>query len=102
MEGARLLYVFAILGTVIYNMMQLTVPFFSGRIIDRFLSGEGARQYLEAHTDEFIRLLLLMIGLTILRCAIVYLDCMAYEKVSQTVLFRVRNFLYDKIQRQDM
>ena len=102
MEGARLLYVFAILGTVIYNMMQLTVPFFSGRIIDRFLSGEGARQYLEAHTDEFLRLLLLMIGLTILRCAIVYLDCMAYEKVSQTVLFRVRNFLYDKIQRQDM
>lgn len=102
MEGARLLYVFAIIGTVVYNMMQLTVPYFSGRIIDKFLSGEEARGYLQAHMDEFVRLLLLMVFLTILRCVIVYLDCMAYEKVSQSVLFRVRNFLYDKIQRQDM
>ena len=43
-----------------------------------------------------------MVGLTILRCIIVYFDCMGYEKVSQHVLFKVRNFLYDKIQRQDM
>lgn len=102
MEGTRFLYVIAILGTVVYNMMQLTVPFFSGRIIDRFLTGDGAREYLQTHSDEFFKLLALMVGLTILRVIIVYLDCMAYEHVSQSVLFRVRNFLYDKIQRQDM
>ena len=27
---------------------------------------------------------------------------MIYEHVSQSVLYRVRNYLYDKIQRQDM
>jgi ATP-binding cassette subfamily B protein len=43
-----------------------------------------------------------MISLTVLRCIIVYFDCMGYEFVSQQVLFKVRNFLYDKIQRQDM
>ena len=32
----------------------------------------------------------------------VYGVCMIYEHVSQTVLYRVRNYLYDKIQRQDM
>lgn len=102
MEGGRFLYICAMLGTVVYNMLQLTVPFFSGKIVDNFLSGKDARQNLTEHTDQFFLLLALMVGLTILRCVIVYLDCMAYEKVSQHVLFKVRNFLYDKIQRQDM
>lgn len=102
MEGHRLLYVCAMLGTVVYNMMQLTVPFFSAQIVKKFLSGEEARQNLANHPDEFIRLLCLMVGLTILRCIIVYWDCMTYERVSQAVLFKVRNYLYDKIQRQDM
>ena len=102
MEGYRLLYGFAIFGTVVYNIMQLTVPYFSGQIVDKFLTGEGAKEYLASHEDEFVRLLILMVGLTILRCIIVYFDCMGYEKVSQHVLFKVRNFLYDKIQRQDM
>lgn len=102
MEGHRFVYCLAMLGTVVYNFLQLTVPFFSGKIVDEFLTGENARENLTLHQDVFIRLLALMVGLTILRCIIVYLDCMAYEKVSQEVLFRVRNFLYDKIQRQDM
>ena len=102
MEGYRLLYGFAIFGTVVYNIMQLTVPYFSGQIVDKFLTGEGAKEYLASHGDEFVRLLILMVGLTILRCIIVYFDCMGYEKVSQHVLFKVRNYLYDKIQRQDM
>lgn len=102
MEGYRLLYGFAIFGTVVYNIMQLTVPYFSGQIVDKFLTGEGAKEYLASHGDEFVWLLILMVGLTILRCIIVYFDCMGYEKVSQHVLFKVRNFLYDKIQRQDM
>ena len=43
-----------------------------------------------------------MIGFTFLRVVIVYGSCMIYEHVSQSVLYRVRNYLYDKIQRQDM
>lgn len=102
MKGYRALYVLAMFGTVVYNILQLTVPFFSGQIVNRFLSGDGAKENLANHPDEFIRLLCLMVGLTILRCIIVYFDCMGYEYVSQAVLFKVRNFLYDKIQRQDM
>ncbi|MBE5843998.1 MAG: ABC transporter ATP-binding protein [Butyrivibrio sp.] len=102
MEGYRALYVIVIIGTVVYNMMQLTVPYFSSQIVDRFLSGNEAREYFTGHQGEFYRLVGMMIGFTVLRCIIVYLDCLGYEKVSQGVLFRVRNFLYDKIQRQDM
>ncbi|WP_051538339.1 ABC transporter ATP-binding protein [Butyrivibrio proteoclasticus] len=102
MEGYRALYVLCMIGTVVYNMLQLTVPFFSAQIVDKFLTGDHASENLANMPDEFIRLLCAMVGFTILRCALVYWDCMTYEKVSQAVLFKVRNFLYDKIQRQDM
>ena len=102
MEGVRVLYAIAILGTIVYNAMQLVVPYFSSRIVDEFLTGENAAENLTLHRDVFINLLIAMVGLTIIRVVVVYLDCMAYEDVSQRVLYRVRNLLYDKIQRQDM
>ncbi|MCR5250522.1 MAG: ABC transporter ATP-binding protein/permease [Lachnospiraceae bacterium] len=102
MKGRRGLYFVAMFGTVVYNAMQLVVPYFSGRIVDLFLSGPDAAENIRTKTDLFYQLLIAMVGFTILRTIIVYLDCMAYERVSQRVLYRVRNYLYDKIQRQDM
>lgn len=102
MHGLRWLYILAMFLTVVYNVMQLTVPYFSGQIIDRFLSGEKAAENLADHRDEFYTLLALMVGLTILRTVVVYIDCLSYERVSQTVLFRLRNYLFDKLERQDM
>ncbi len=102
MSGARVIFVFAMVGTVVYNVMQLTVPFFSSQIVDTFLSGDDAAYNRANNTELFYKLLAFMVGFTILRVIIVYLDCMAYERVSQRALYRIRNFLYDKIQRQDM
>lgn len=101
-RGTHGLYVAAMLGTVVYNIMQLTVPYFSGQLVDLFLTGEEAAENLNTRKDLFYWLLIAMVGLTLLRVIIVYLDCMAYEYVSQKALFRIRNYLYDKIQRQDM
>lgn len=102
MEGRRALYIVAMIGTVIYNIMQLTVPFFSQQIVDLFLTGEDAVSNMQNHRDLFYHLIFAMIGLTLLRTVIVYLTCMGYEHVSQEVLFRVRNYLFDKIEHQDM
>ena len=102
MEGKRALYLIGMIGTVLYNVLQLTIPYFSGKIVDLFLTGENAVQNLQTHRDLFYRLLIAMIGFTFLRVVIVYGSCMIYEHVSQSVLYRVRNYLYDKIQRQDM
>lgn len=102
MEGTRGFYIIGMIGTVVYNILQLTVPYYSGQIVDLFLTGEHARENMQNHSDLFYHLLIAMIGLTFLRVVIVYGDCMIYEHVSQTVLYRVRNYLYDKIQRQDM
>ena len=102
MKGSRGIYIAGMLGTIVYNVLQLTVPYYSGKIVDLFLSGADARENLRTNSNLFYHLLICMVGFTVLRGAIVYVDCMVYEHVSQTVLYRVRNFLYDKIQRQDM
>ena len=44
MEGKRALYLIGMIGTVLYNVLQLTIPYFSGKIVDLFLTGENAVQ----------------------------------------------------------
>ena len=100
--GIRIVFILAIIGTLLYNLLQLSVPFFSQKIVDRFLTGENAAVHFQENKGEFYTLIAAMIGFTLLRAIIVYLDCMAYEHVSQRALFRIRNYLFEKIERQDM
>lgn len=102
MQGYRAIYIIGILGTVVYNAMQLTVPFVSQQIVDLFLTGDEAAQNLATKRDLFYELIIAMVALTFLRTLIVYLVCMDVEHVSQKLLYRVRNYLFNKIERQDM
>lgn len=101
-EGLHALYVLAMFGTVVYNCLQLVVPYFSQQIVDIFLTGEDAAYRLEHERSLFYGLIAGMVGLTIARTILVYLDCMWYEKVSQSALYRIRTYLFNKIERQDM
>lgn len=102
MKGYRFIYAVGILGTLVYNGMQLVVPMFSSKIVDQFIYGEEAAYNLANHRDQLIKLLIAMVLFTFLRTTIVYLVCMDVEHVSQKVLYRIRTFLFDKIERQDM
>lgn len=102
MQGHRVLYVTAIIMTIVYNIMQLIVPYYSGRIVTLFEEAAASGTSLTDNLDEFILNLSLMIGLTLVRITIVYFTCMAYEYVSQHALYKIRNFLFDKIEHQDM
>ena len=102
MEGKRAIFIVALIGTVVYNVLQLTVPFVSSQLVDKFLTGAEAAYNWANNRNLFFILIGAMVGATLVRTVIVYLDCMAYEHASQGVLYRVRNYLYDKIQRQDM
>ena len=101
-EGLRWLLIVAMLATVFYNVLQLTVPYFSQQIVDRYLTGENAATAYTNDKGGFYSLINAMIGITIFRAVIVYLDCMAYEHVSQRALYRIRNKLFEKIEHQDM
>lgn len=102
MKGYHALYIFGILGTVLYNFMQLTVPYVSQEIVDLFLTGEHAADHLANDRKLLFWLLAAMVILTLVRTVIVYVVCMAFEHCSQAALFRIRNFLFNKIERQDM
>ena len=102
MEGCRILYIIGILGTVLYNALQLTVPYFSQKIIDLFLTSENAARNLIEKRELFYELVIAMVVLTIFRTTVVYLVCMDVEHVSQTMLYRIRNVLFRKIEHQDM
>lgn len=102
MEGKRGLFIFALFATVVYSMMQITVPFFTAHIVDTFISGPDAKQNLADHRDTFFLMIAGMVLINLFRTIVVYVDCMSYEKVSQSVLYRVRNYLFNKIERQDM
>ncbi len=102
MKGKRLIYGLSLLGTIIYNFMQLTVPYISQNIIDLFLTGENAVENMATKKELFYGLIIAMIVLTLIRTTLVYISCMGVEHVSQSVLYKVRNALFDKIERQDM
>jgi len=102
MKGYHAMYLFGMIGTVVYNFMQLTVPYFSQEIVDRFLTGADAADNLKYHRDIFFGLLAAMVLLTFARTVLVYFVCMAYEHGSQAALYRIRNDLFEKIERQDM
>lgn len=102
MKGYRILYVAGLLGTVVHNVLQLTVPFVTQRIVDLFLTGEDAAVNLVARRDLLFWLILGMVGLTFLRTLIVYAVCMDVEYVSQKALYRIRTYLFHKIECQDM
>lgn len=101
-KGLRWMLILAMIATVLYNALQLTVPFFSQQIVDRYLTGEDAQTAYLNDKNGFYTLIAAMIGITIFRAIIVYLDCMAYEHVSQRALYRIRNKLFEKIEHQDM
>jgi len=102
MKGKRVLFVLGLIGTVVYSSMQIVVPYFSGKIVDTFLSSDEAAARVSSDLKTFYTLIAMMIGLTVFRVVVVYLDCMAFEHVSQSVLANIRNYLFNKMQYQDM
>ena len=48
-----------------------------------------------------IFMLAAMVGFTLLRCGLQYGSNMMYEHTSQTLIYRVRKVLFDKIENQD-
>ena len=84
------------------NMEGKRVLFIIALFVDLFNQVQRGELVMSENESTFYKLIALMVGLTLFRVVVVYLDCMAYERVSQSALYRIRNYLYNKIQRQDM
>ncbi len=102
LKGRRAFYGLGIMGSITFNVLQLTIPFFVAKLIDTFISGPDAAYNLEHNRRLFFIYIAAMVGLTLIRTVIVYCTGMIFEYNSQWFLYKIRNILYDKVQRQDM
>ncbi|MBP0983807.1 MAG: ABC transporter ATP-binding protein [Oscillospiraceae bacterium] len=101
MKGCRAIYITALCLTVVCQSMYIITPYFTQQITDTFIINENALQNIAEHTDVLIYMLAAMIIFTLVRCAIQYGSNMMYEHSSQTLIYRVRKVLFDKIENQD-
>ena len=58
MKGYRVIYLFSILGTILYNVMQLVVPYITQKIVDLFLTGDDAAANIVNKRDIFFQLII--------------------------------------------
>ena len=101
MEGCRVMYVCALLLTVVCQSMYIITPYFTSQITDTFIVNENAVENLKNHTDTLIWMLVAMVGFTVLRGCIQYGSTMMYEHSSQMLIYRVRKVLFSNIEKQD-
>lgn len=102
LKGDRARYIVALVLSVVGSSLTIVNPYIGQRIVDTFIAGDNAVQNLTDERSLLIMLCLAMIGFTLLRTGLAYLTTMQYERSSQNMLYRVRVFLYNKIQGQDM
>ncbi|WP_019913538.1 ABC transporter ATP-binding protein [Paenibacillus sp. HW567] len=101
LEGNRARYILALCLSVIGSSLTIVNPYLSQRIVDTFIAGDNAMQNLTDKRGLLIALCLGMIGFSLLRTGLAYLTTMQYEWSSQNMLYRIRIYLYNKIQGQD-
>lgn len=102
MKGYRGRYIFALCLTVIGQIMYITNPIFSQKIVDEFIYSENPVQAIAERKDVLIGLCLCIIVFTLVRTTIQFSANMLYEKCSQGMLSKIRSYLFKNVQRQDM
>ncbi|QAY66979.1 ABC transporter ATP-binding protein [Paenibacillus protaetiae] len=102
LRGDRARYIIALCLSVVGCSLTIINPYLGQRIVDTFLAGPDAAHNLSDKRSLLIGLCIGMVGFSLLRTSLAYFTTMLYERSSQNMLYRVRIFLYNKIQGQDM
>ncbi|MGO4540507.1 ABC transporter ATP-binding protein [Paenibacillus sp. 2TAB19] len=102
LKGDRVRYILALCLSVVGSSLTIINPYIGQRIVDTFIAGDNAMQNLSREKAMLIGLCLGMIGFSLLRTGLAYFTTIMYERASQNMLYRVRIYLYNKIQGQDM
>lgn len=92
----------ALVLSVVGSSLTIINPYIGQRIVDTFIAGQDAAQKVTDERALLIGLCLGMIGFSLLRTSLAYFTTILYERASQNMLFRVRIYLYNQIQGQDM
>ncbi|GFP77278.1 ABC transporter ATP-binding protein [Clostridium fungisolvens] len=89
----KLKYFIALFMVLIASALNMINPFLSGKIVDQVIGG-GDKKIL-------ISILLMMIGVSVIKVIDRYIFQMIFEFVSQDVIFKIREDLYQKLLKMD-
>ncbi len=102
LKGYRALYSAALCLSVLNQSFFLIGPIITQKIVEIFIDSPDAIKNIETQRDLLITLCVAMILFVFARSCLQFVAKMLYETVSQGVLQKVRNTLFEHIQNQDM
>ena len=82
-------YIIAMLLVLLTSVINMVNPFIAGNIVDKVLEG--------GQTSILLPLVGIMVGVVLLKAMITYSFQMIFEIISQKVLFKIREGLYEKL-----
>jgi len=82
-------YIIAMLLVLLTSVINMVNPFIAGNIVDKVLEG--------GQTSILLPLVGIMVGVVLLKAIITYSFQMIFEIISQKVLFKIREGLYEKL-----
>ncbi|WP_342045087.1 ABC transporter ATP-binding protein [Bacillus sp. OTU530] len=86
-------YFMGLLLVLVVSGLNMLNPYFAGKIVDRVIYG---------HNEDLLWPLLgAMVGVTFCKAAIRYGYQLMFESASQSVIFKIRERLYNRLQRLD-
>ncbi|MGL5676001.1 MAG: ABC transporter ATP-binding protein, partial [Cellulosilyticaceae bacterium] len=94
LKDYKLRYSICLVLVLLAALISLINPMLGGVIVDRVLEGK--------ETHILIPILLITIGTTLIKNIIAYTYQMNFERISQTILVRIRKDLFDKLLSLDV
>ncbi|MCM2531285.1 ABC transporter ATP-binding protein/permease [Neobacillus pocheonensis] len=79
--------------SLVISALNMVNPYFAGKIVDKVIFGHQSRLLLP--------FLAIMIGVTIVKTVIRYNYQLSFERISQGVIFKLREKLYDRLHQLD-
>lgn len=103
LKGYRGRYIFALCSTVLLASSLLVQNLIIADIIDNVFSPLIDNPVVTQDViNLLIRSVIVLISFTLLRTSFCYLSVMTYETCSQGLIYKLRNDLYQNMQKQDM
>lgn len=85
--------IFGFTLVILAAALNMVNPYLAGVIVDRVIQG--------GENSLLIKLIMIMIGATLIKCIVRFSFQMIFEYISQSVLFKIRNKFYSRIQELD-
>jgi len=92
-KGLRVLYIFGMVMVIVTAGFHMVNPYILGSVVDQVMIG--------GHVELFSRMLVIMLATTLLRMALRYGFLLVFEYTSQTIVRRIREDFYRRIQKLD-